>query len=63
MAIDLALEVLNKKGRLTDEMRDSVKNTLSSKEIVEICAVALNTEFTNLFNHVAETEIDFPEIC
>ncbi|MFC1748582.1 carboxymuconolactone decarboxylase family protein [Pseudomonadota bacterium] len=62
LAIDLALNVVSNKGKLTSEIRDSVKKGLSSKEIVEICAVALSTTFTNLFNHVAETEIDFPEI-
>ena len=39
-----------------------IESGYSSAEIVEIVAnVALNI-FTNYFNHVAETEIDFPHV-
>jgi len=53
-----------KRGWASDEDLEAVRAAgYSDAEIVEIVAtVAINT-FTNYFNHVAQTEIDFPEVA
>lgn len=56
-----AQRVVTERGRVTDEDLDSLRNAdLGDGEIAEVVAnVALNL-FTNYFNHVADTEVDFP---
>ena len=56
-----AVQVVEKQGRVADEDVKALKDHgLSEGEIAEVVAnVALNL-FTNYFNHVADTEIDFP---
>lgn len=60
-ALDFAKAVVESEGWVTDEDLQSVRQAgYSEGEIAEIvAAVALNI-FTNYFNHVAGTEIDFP---
>ncbi len=60
-ALTFAKNVVNLKGNVTDaDLRLLRDNGYSDGEIVEIVAnVAVNI-FTNYFNHVAKTEIDFP---
>ncbi len=55
--------VVETKGRVNDEDLQAARAAgISDAEITEIVAhVALNV-FTNYFNHVADTEIDFPVI-
>lgn len=59
--ISLALEILKTKGHLSSSIREEI-SVLSDEEIVEVFGVVLSTTFTNYFNHVAVTDIDFPEI-
>jgi uncharacterized peroxidase-related enzyme len=56
-----AREIVEKRGLVGDEAVDRVRRAgLGDGEIAEIVAnVALNL-FTNYFNHVAGTEVDFP---
>lgn len=62
-ALKFAQAVLSKRGAVGDEDVQAVKDAgFSEGEIAEIVAnVALNV-FTNYFNNVAETEIDFPKV-
>lgn len=60
-AIGFARKLVDDRGNVSDADLSAVREAgFSDGEITEIVAnVALNL-FTNYFNHVAETEIDFP---
>jgi uncharacterized peroxidase-related enzyme len=60
--VQLARQVLDKQGRLSDaDLADARIAGLDDAAIAEVVGnVALNI-FTNYFNHVAETDIDFPK--
>lgn len=60
-AIKLARRIVTERGFVNDDDVRQVREAgYNEGEIAEIVAhVALNT-FTNYFNHVAETEVDFP---
>jgi len=60
-ALSFARKLVDQRGRVTDADVEQVRLAgYSDGDIGEIVAnVALNI-FTNYFNHVAETEIDFP---
>ena len=62
-ALGFANAIVAKGGNISDdELQAVIDSGYSSAEIVEIVAnVALNI-FTNYFNHVAETAIDFPHV-
>jgi uncharacterized peroxidase-related enzyme len=62
-ALKFAREVILKRGEISDSDVDTVRSAgFSDGEMAEIVAhVALNI-FTNYFNLVAETEIDFPKV-
>lgn len=60
--LKFAALVVEQQGKVCDEaLADARSQGVSEAEISETVAnVALNI-FTNYFNHVAETEVDFPE--
>ena len=60
-ALVFARKLVDQRGRVTDAELDQVRQAgFGDGEVSEIVAnVALNL-FTNYFNHVADTEIDFP---
>ncbi len=60
--VRFAKQVVEKRGWVTDgDLADARAAGLNNTAITEIVAnVALNI-FTNYFNHVAETDIDFPK--
>ena len=60
----LARELVLRRGELRDaDLRLARQAGISDAELVEVIgAVALNV-FTNYFNHVAATPIDFPEVA
>jgi len=62
-ALKFARNVVETRGNVKDhDLQDLKAAGYSEGEIVEIVAhVGLNI-FTNYFNHVAQTEIDFPEV-
>lgn len=62
-ALRFSLAIVEKRGWVGDEDVSAFKAAgFSDVEVVEVVAVvALNT-FTNLFNHVVETELDFPRV-
>lgn len=54
-------KVIENKGHVTDHDITSLKeNDVSDEEIVEITLIVTQTIFTNYFNNIAGTEIDFP---
>lgn len=61
--VDFTRALLKKRGQISDADFAAVKNVgLSEAQIIEIvAAVGLNI-FTNYFNEVAQTAIDFPEV-
>ena len=62
-AVDFARVLMEKRGNASNEEIKAVKVAgYNDEQIIEIVAhVALNT-FTNYFNIVAQTEIDFPAV-
>jgi len=60
-ALSFSVRVVRERGRVTDEDVAALRHAgYGDGEIAEIVAnVALNV-FTNYFNHVAGTEVDFP---
>ena len=59
--IDFTRAILETKGYVSDEQLDAFRGAgFDDAAVVEVIGgIAVNT-FTNLFNHVHETEIDFP---
>ena len=62
-ALQFAQKLVLQRGLATDGDLDAIRaNGFTEAEITEIIAhVALNI-FTNYFNHVAQTEVDFPVV-
>ena len=60
-ALQFTREIVLKRGWLSDEEVRRVRDAgYTDGEIVEIIATVAATTFTNYFNHIAETEVDFP---
>lgn len=58
-----ALKVLQSKGFVSEEDFASIKDAgFNDEQVVEIIANICTNIFTNYFNHVAGTEIDFPKV-
>jgi len=54
-------KLVETRGQVSDGDVDAVRRAgLSDGEIAEVAGVALNI-FSNYFNHVAATDIDFPK--
>ena len=60
-ALTFTRRIIDVRGQVTDDDLQSIRDAgFSETEIVEIIAnVALNM-FTNYFNHIADTDVDFP---
>lgn len=62
-ALTFAAAIVEKRGRITDGELAAVREAgFSDGQIVEIIAVTCMNIFTNYFNHIAGTEVDFPLI-
>lgn len=60
-ALAFSRKVVSERGALTDEDIAEVRRAgYNDSEIVEIVANVVLNIFTNYFNHVANTEVDFP---
>ena len=60
-ALDFTRKVVSDRGWVTDEdVAKLGKAGFTEGDIVELIANISLTVFTNYFNHVAETEVDFP---
>ena len=61
--LSFAKSIVTRRGWVTDEELANARGAgLSESDIVEIIAVVAINTFTNYFNHVAGTEIDFPVV-
>lgn len=61
-ALTFALRVMETNGFVTDADRDTAQQAgLDAQQQIEIVGVIALNLLTNLFNHVADTDIDFPE--
>lgn len=61
VALRFATKIVRERGWVTDKDVNGLRQAgFDDGEIVEIIAVTVLNIFTNYFNHVAETEIDFP---
>ena len=59
--LEFALLIVEKRGFVSNEELENARSAgLSDEEIVEIIANVAYNIFTNYFNHVVETDIDFP---
>lgn len=62
-ALDFAKAIVAARGRVSDAQLLAVRNAgYGDAEVVEIVAVVAANIFTNYFNHIAETTIDFPVV-
>ncbi len=62
-ALEFTRAIVEKKGFVTDGDLEKVRDAgYSDGEIIEIVAVTSLNTYTNYINHVAETELDFPEL-
>jgi len=60
-ALRFAVKIVRERGWVGDEDMTSLRQAgFDDGEIVEIIGTTVLNIFTNYFNHVAETEIDFP---
>jgi uncharacterized peroxidase-related enzyme len=60
-ALIFARKIVEERGHVSDEDVEEVRHAgYTDGEIAEIVANVALSIFTNYFNHVAETEIDFP---
>jgi uncharacterized peroxidase-related enzyme len=63
-ALDFALAIVTKRGWVSDADLAAVRGAgFSEGDLVEIVAAVAVNVFTNYFNHVADTDIDFPEVA
>ncbi|MBY0449650.1 MAG: carboxymuconolactone decarboxylase family protein [Cyanobacteria bacterium] len=61
--LTFARQIVEKRGMVSDSELAAVKTAgFAEAEIVEIIAVVSLNIFTNYFNHIAQTEVDFPVI-
>lgn len=62
-ALTFVAAIVENRGRVTDrELMEVREAGFSDGQIVEIIAVTCMNIFTNYFNHIAGTEVDFPLI-
>lgn len=62
-ALTFAKTIIDQKGRVTANQLQAVRTAgFGEAEIVEIIAHVSMNIFTNYFNHIAETVIDFPVV-
>jgi uncharacterized peroxidase-related enzyme len=62
-ALVFARKIVENRGHVSDEDVEEVRSAgYTDGEIVEIVANVCMTIFTNYFNHVAGTEVDFPHV-
>lgn len=62
-ALDFAAKLVQNRANVTDVDVQAVKDAgYSDGEVLEIVAVVAFNIFTNYFNHVADTDVDFPPV-
>jgi len=59
-ALTFARQIVNLRGKVSDSDLKAVHDAgYSDEEVVEIVAIVCQNIFTNYFNHIAGTEVDF----
>lgn len=59
----LARQIVQARGLISDADYAAARATLSEAEVLEVIGnVALNI-YTNYFNHIVQTEVDFPKVA
>ncbi len=62
-ALDFAALLVTDRGNVNDNDVQAVKDAgFTEGEVLEIVAVVAFNIFTNYFNHVADTDVDFPPV-
>ena len=62
-ALQLARAIVEKRGWVNDlDLERARQAGLGDQQITEIVALVAATTFSNYFNHIAQTEIDFPPV-
>lgn len=62
-ALKFARQIVDLRGHVSSSDLEAIREAgYSEEEIIEIIAVVCHNIFTNYFNHIAETEIDFPKV-
>lgn len=60
-ALQFALAINAREGFVTDEQIQALRDAgYTEQQVVEVFAQTIKNIFTNYFNHLAQTEIDFP---
>ena len=61
--LNFCTAILQTKGKVSDQDMAEIRNAgFSDTQIVEIVANVCANIFTNYFNHVVATDVDFPEV-
>ncbi len=61
--LKLATQLVEKRGRVSDDDFVAARDAgINDAEIAEVVANTALNIFTNYFNHVAETDVDFPAV-
>ena len=61
--LTLAQAIVAKRGFVSDsDIADARRAGVSDAEITEVVAAVAANTFSNYFNHVAQTEVDFPHV-
>ena len=62
-AVNFAKRIVEERGFVSDADLSAVRAAgFTNEEVVEIVANVATNLFTNYFNHIAETDIDFPKV-
>ncbi len=61
LVLNFAREIVSEKGRVNEATLHTLRtNGFADQQILEIFGQVMANIFTNYFNHLAETQIDFP---
>jgi AhpD family alkylhydroperoxidase len=63
-AVTLARAIVEKRGNVNDaDVKAARESGLDDGELAEVVATVTQTIFTNYFNHMNQTEVDFPKVA
>jgi len=63
-AVTLARAIVEKRGNVNDQDVKAARDAgLDDGELAEVVGTVVQTVFTNYFNHLNQTEVDFPKVA
>jgi len=63
-AVTLARAIVEKRGNVNDQDVKAARDSgLDDGELAEVVGTVVQTLFTNYFNHLNQTEVDFPKVA